>query len=225
MESITLTLGGSDYQVSRFRLGGFLDLQIARRFLQEAVESGDNGSIANCIFNILVLAMPDFPRELFDTLSWIEILEAYKEIVNINIIPGFQDFAILLWKERGDDLPWAYPSREKIIWIHLIASAYGWEKDSILDLYPEEAVPLLMEILADRHADREFSYRLSTIAYTYDKGTKKSRYVELPKPIWMLGGVKVKREDKIIQALPKGMLPVGEVHYPEDAEERLKPHK
>jgi hypothetical protein len=131
------------------------------------------------------------------------------------------DFAILKFSDRNKDSlpePWEYPERMRHYWIHLLAYAYGWSKEEIENIWPEEAYAYLQEIMATEQHEREFVHSLSEVAYSYDQATKRSTYKPIPKPSWM-----VMRDPKsVIVKLPRLLMPVGYVEYPE-GEEMLHP--
>lgn len=218
--SINLTLGGREYEVARARLGQYLALHNARERIENAVEAQDTGAIADGIFAYLSEAVPELPRKDFEGESWLRIADAYLKISDLNRIPEAEKFAIIrrVERRRGRSVPWDYLGRNAVSWIHIIASAYGWSKDEIESLWPEEAISFVQEILVDQQIDREFRYSLSQVAYKYDKASKKSRFVPMPRPAWMvMADGKVKKTK-----LHKSLLPVGEVVYPKGTDDETR---
>lgn len=209
-ETVTITLGGAVYEVERLRLGGFLALTRAQVGLKAASEAGDTGAIVDRVFDYFQIAIPALERAEFNKAVWLEIYVAYQSVYSINMIPGYQDFALLMNQEIGDPARWHYPGRVEHVWVHLLASSYHWSREDILNLWPEIAVAYIQEILADRYEEREWQHRLSEIAYSYDKGSKKMKYVPMPVPLWINAGlgkaVKTKADKTRIH---RSVLPVG----------------
>lgn len=222
-QSVSITLGGRAYSVERARLGGFLRLQQARDLLNKGIETGGNGEIVGGIFDFLRVCIPELSPKDFHSAPWYEAFNAYLKLEALNRLPHGTDFAIIQFQSASNrKVPWDNPLRAIIIWIHLIAKSYGWSKEEIEYLWPEEAVAYVQEIMADEQTQREFMHSLSEIAYPYDKATKKARYKPLQRPAWMVLQTDAKG---IVTKLRKDMMPVGKVLYPKDADEELKPHE
>lgn len=213
----SLTLGGAEYTVPRARLGLYLALQEVDDRIQGAVKAGDTGGIADGIFAFLNLLLPDLDRASYEVAPWWEVAHAYQTAQNLNVIPEGDRFNILRFmKKTARGVPWDFPGRMKYVWINIFAQAYGWTIAQIYDLWPEDAVALLQEIFADDFLDREWLYGLSTVAYPYDRSTKKSRYKPLDKPLWMVA--RTGSPEDLITTFPKGAIPVGVIIYPEGSE-------
>jgi hypothetical protein len=214
--TVLIALGGREWEIARARLGDFLKLQQARESVLEGVRSDDNGKIVGGLYAFLRVMLSDLTLEEFHQAPWDEVATAYLLIEQVNILPHRDEFAIIRYAMGdGDKVPWANPLRPIMIWVHLIAKAYGWSRDAIFNLLPEEAIALVQEILADSQIDREFMHALSEISYEYNKTTKKSHYKPLQRPAWMVfgdrkGGIKKTK-------LRKDWLPKGNVIYPKDA--------
>lgn len=72
-----------------------------------------------------------------------------------------------------------YVHRSLAVLVHRLALAYGWTRDYILyELYYEEALCYLQEILLDDYQQREFAYMLSTRGI--DKSGKQRPFPKLP---------------------------------------------
>lgn len=215
-----IALGGREWKISRARLGGFLRLQQARESLNQGIEEADNGQIVEGIFEFLRVAIPDLEAHEFNQAPWFDVFFAYSQVEDINRLPHGAEFAILKFpSEGGRDVPWDNPLRAIILWIHLIATTYSWSKDEIENLWPEEAIAYVQEIMADQQEDREFAHMLSEVAYSYNKTTKKSQYKPLSRPLWMI----MQRPESAITKMRRDFVPIGNVLYPEEADEMLKP--
>jgi hypothetical protein len=106
---------------------------------------------------------------------------------------------------------WDYDGRDFYAWSHILANAYGWTLDTIGEMDVDDALAMIQEAMVESYHKRDWEWRRTEIAYSYDKVTKSSRYVDLPKPDWM----KQKKLDKVVKVtamMPKSMIPVGLVH-------------
>ncbi len=217
-EVVRIALGGREWDITRARLGGFVRLQQARESLLEGVKSDDNRKIVNGLYAFLRVLLADLTEDEFFQSPWTDIAQAYLTIEAINILPHAEEFAILRNQiGKRKTVTWDNPLRSALIWVHILAKAYGWRIDEIENLWPEQAIALVQEILAEDHMDREFLHALSEVAYEYNKQTKKSHYRPLPKPIWMQLGVQDKEVPKI--SIRKDLVPIGNVVYPDGADE------
>ena len=217
-ERVLISLGGNDHEVERSRLGKHLTLTTIRESLVKAVKAGDGGAIADSLYEYLATPILNLDRgHFFESAPWFEIIVAFTEVQTLNLIPLADQYAIL--QDYEDDkktaaVPWDYPGRGGVVWKHLLASSYGWTIADIENLWPEQAVELLMEIISDETKDREFAHQLSEVAYEFDAATKKSRYRPLARPPWMVLGSEMSKEERkksIMTSLRKDFLPVGKI--------------
>lgn len=184
------------------RLKQWVELEAQKEKIVQAVEKGD-----------------DFPSELllFISTAW-GVNSKWIENADWNLI--IQAFYLCLSKLPKVDLPITSPSNEKSkeeswdysartwhLYSHLLAKAYGWTLEYISHLQVDEALSKIQEIIVEDQLDKEFMYSLSEIAYQYDKNTKTSKFVPLPRPHWMR--TKVQPIKKFV--MPKSSLPVGNV--------------
>lgn len=219
-ETVKVALAGREHVVARARLGPYLRLQAAQERIDHGVEAQDTGAIADGLYEYLSTAMPDLPRDDFETATWLEVMTAFRAIDALNHIPEKTKYSILrrIEDRRGRSVPWQYVGRSATYWIHIIASAYHWPLSEIENLWPEQAVAFIQEIMVDDQLDREFEHSLSQVAYTYDKSAKKSRYVPLTRPVFMVEGTGKFKKVK----LHRKLLPQGSVIYPDGVDEDLK---
>jgi len=204
---IVISLGGLEYNVTKARLGKYLKMQTVLRDLGKASKVQDSGAMADALFRYIALSMKDYDRGLFNITPWMDIVRVYQELIELNTI-GDEYNLISVPARDSVPPPWDHPKRGEITWIHLLAKSYNWHKEDIENLWPEEAIALIQEILADEQLDREFLHALSEVAYIYNKSTKKSVYQPLRRPSWMV----VRRDPiHVITQLHKDMLPVGNV--------------
>jgi len=196
--------------VLRARLGKYLSLQAAASRLNKAAKSGDNGAIFAAICAYIQIALPEVSSETIALAPWYEVISAVADIGLLNAMES--DFAILKIGQGGKNspVPWDYDDRLCYFWVHLLARSYHWTREQIEDLWPEEAIAFIQEVLAHDQYEREFAHSLSEVSYHYDKGAKTSKYVPLHRPAWM-----VLRDPKtLITRMHKHMMPMGVVIYP-----------
>lgn len=189
-------LGGAVHRVERARLGLHLRLaQLALRFDQANGVEEKVGAVRD------YLALCGLEAQGIG----VEQLVAYAELRLLN---GWQWDLPFMRRPGGDGKPppYDYPDRNWAWWIHKLASRYGWTRDQIFELWPEEAACYLQEIFVSEFDEAEERRSLSEVSYRYDKATKKSRFIPLPRPGWMVGS---KPPGKV--RIPRSWLPVGEV--------------
>jgi len=134
-----------------------------------------------------------------------EQLLAYGLLHNLNSMQGSFAFQTQQGPE-GKLPPYHYSGRYVAWWVHKMASYYGWARDDIFNLWPEEASAYLQEILIQEIEDFERQRSLSELSYSYDKVTQKSRFIPTPKPEWMVSG----KESKTFR-VRQDMMPVGAI--------------
>lgn len=207
---IVISLSGREYVATRARLGGFVHLQQARKRMLEASARGENGVIADALALWMNVAA-GVDRETFETTDWLQIAVAMGRLEVLNELT--EDLPIL--RSRGGRPPrWDYDGREAIAWADLLAHAYGWTLDDIIDLYPEEAVALSQEIAAREYYEHRFQHALSQVAYNVDRSGR-ATYQPLDMPYWMYLG-----EPKKVK-IPKAVLPIGNIIFPGRAPKEL----
>lgn len=107
-----------------------------------------------------------------------------------------------------EKLQFEYSGRMWALWIHKLASRYGWSRDHIFSLWPEEAACYLQEILLSEYEELELKRLLSELSWKYDKQSKKSKFVPTPKPGWMIPEYE---KEKTIHRVPRVAIPAGVV--------------
>ncbi len=189
-------LGGEVHRVERARLGRHLRLaQLALRF--DGADSAEE-KVA-MVRDYLALC------GLETQGTGVEQLAAYAELRLLN---DWQWNLPFMRQSGGDGKtpPYDYPDRNWAWWVHKLASRYGWTQDQIFKLWPEEAACYLQEIFVSEFDEAEERRSLSEVSYRYDKATKKSRFIPLPRPGWMVGS---KPPEKV--RIPRSWLPVGNI--------------
>jgi len=170
--------------------------------LFDAAQDQDEEAIQEALTHYVGRATNTEPQALQDH-TLVEVVEVFRTLQERNATRVVFPF---LESETGDTTPhWHFKGRSRIHLIHLLASTYGWELETIRQMEPEEALAFVQEVLVDAQLNHEWEYGLSEVAYQYNKATKKSHFRPLPRPPWMLS-----RKPKVTRVL-KEALPVGNV--------------
>lgn len=162
---ISVTLGGVERKVSRASL---------RTFFQMNQPSEDE---AEFIARYLSLACK-VPYEEAAAFDPIEAIDVYQAIAVLNEPSEIHlDFA------KGDqNKHYDYTNRALASIVTRLASAFGWDRDYILDKTTyDEARCYLQEITLEEHNQREYLYSLSEVGYTYDQHGR-GRQKQFPPP-------------------------------------------
>lgn len=208
-------IGGREFRLARARLGPFVRMGAAERARRAAATAQDTGAMADAIFAYLAAAV-GLDRGTFESATWLDIMTAFTAALRLNRIPDAERLAVLNTPESGKRPRWDYEGRDIIEWVDLFARAYGWTKEYVCDLYPEEAVALSQEIMASEYRERRFFHSLSEVNYTVERSGRR-RYLELDPPYWMLAHVGPKKT-----RMRKDMLPIGNVVYPAGTPEDMR---
>lgn len=192
-------LGGKWIDVERARLGTYLKLASTLKVFDDAPGYAEIAEAIRDYFGVLGLDLTN--------ATGLEILTAYYQLRRLNQWTFQPPFMRQPEPEHEKPLPWDYEGRSEIYWVHKLAWAYGWTKEAILSLWPEEAACYLQEILVTEIHEAEERYSLSELAYRYDKASNSSHYVEYSKPAWM---ITTPDKPKSVRML-RSMLPQGPV--------------
>lgn len=205
-DQIDLVLGDKQIVCPRGRLGTHLTLGMLMGEYLKKVEGRDPTAITKKVIQYIGIALAkseEETEELVGTLSFQEVAKAFLELWNFNCLETILPFVRKVEGKKVKNPPWYYEGREVFFWIHTLACAYGWAREEILELEPEEAMAYFQEIMVNEQLEKEWEYGLSEVSRTYDQSTKQSRFVPLKRPIWM-----VDREIKVVKLLKK-FLPLG----------------
>ena len=181
-QSVTISLAGVPLTVERARLG--LHLFLAREAERSvgALSNGDADIAATHMGQYIRLACGD---HLGATTS-AEMIAAFVELAVLNM-PLFSLAFMEATIDKSPTPAYDYPDRGYALWVHRLASRYGWTREEIFDLCPEEFMCYLQEILVSEYDEEDRLRVLSEMAYHYDKATKKMNFRPLPRPAWMSG--------------------------------------
>ena len=188
-ETVIVLIGDREYLVARGRLGEYLELE--QYYFVKNIRA------------YLRTAGVDTKE---DDLG-VEIIVAYAKIVLLNIIPVGIPLVDIIPQSSKDTILWHYDGRKAFAYIHLVASAYGWSREEILNLRVEEFFAYAQEILVDKQIEREIQHRLSKMSYEYDKTTHTLILRPMERPVWMLPIPK----DLSTKIVPESMRPQGNI--------------
>lgn len=200
-QQVELTIGETTVTLPRARLGIHLQLARAADRASVALRDGNHEEASRHILDYLGLA--GVQTRGVDAVC---LLSAFIRLQQLNQLREVFPFML----ERGDPSeerpPYSYDGRVFALWIHRLAVTYGWSREDILGLWPEEAMAYVQEAIVYQYdeADRERS--LSEAGYSYDKTTGASRFVPVTRPGWMVGD-----DGRTPTKTPKRMVPLGVV--------------
>jgi hypothetical protein len=138
--------------------------------------------------------------------STYELMEAFFALRNLNSWQWLLPWLAKPGEGSSEPEIYDYNGRRWSVWIHRIASRYGWTPETIWNLWPEEAATYLQEIMLSEYYEREDRRALSKLSYEYNKATQTYRYMPAPKYSWMV-------DESLPPAvrIPANVLPVGNV--------------
>lgn len=186
-QQAAIILAGQPVMVDRARFGRHIQLLKRSKTFLDALQLGPMAAVRACQ-NYIDLAVPDEP--LLPQASGVELFYATGILIELN------DWrAVAHWldpnlntEQMGSDAPAPYHYQDRFwaTWVHKLASRYGWSRDEIFALWPEEAAYYMQEIQIAEYYEREDDRALSQVSYKYNKATKKSKFVPTPMPSWMI---------------------------------------
>jgi len=177
-QQITIVLAGREVIVPRARLGQYLLLERVLDDFEAAPGWAEISQAIRRYFEIVGLNLAGAHP--------VEILTAFAALGKANGWQWTPAFMREPSPPRKEKIAYDYEGRNWAWVIHKLASRYGWSDDHILNLYPERAACYLQEILVSEQLEAEERHSLSELAYQYDRVSKTSRYVPLPRPGWMV---------------------------------------
>lgn len=203
MQTWLLKIGVYFFRKPRFRLWSLLEDK--KYSAIKAVEQ-NSPDFPLLLWEYISTALVTSPKQ--DKVFWKDAVYAFLKIHSVTVPDTNLPLVTKhnLQKERKD--PWDYSGRLFYFYSNLIASAYGWTVKTISYLPVEAALAYIQEIMTEKQLEEEFVHQHSQTSYTYDKMSKKSKLVSLPRPYWMLPDDKPKKK---APAIPKSLLPVGMV--------------
>ncbi len=201
-----IVIDGKEYTIDKFLLRDWLYLEEAKIQVKSAIDKKSVDDIVASIYNFLSIAFLNCGI-VWENIAWIDVYNAFTAVQEVNQL----NIKLPMLLISGDDTkkqPWDYAGRMWYRWAHIFSAKYGWKLDDIAQLVPDDAVSLLQEIFVDEQLDKEWQWSMAEIAYPYNENTKKSEFLPLERPAWMI--VKAPKEIKKIR-IRQDMLPIGNV--------------
>ena len=180
------------------------------------IKSTEDGNFPVYLLQYLSIAL-GVPYTKFDHANWVRLVSTF--YLSLSKSPKVRLPITSLTDEKSKEEAWHYDGRTWHLYSHLLAKTYGWSLEYISQLHVEEALAKIQEIMVDEQLEHEFFYGLSEAAYSYDKNTKQSKFVPLPRPHWMRA--KIQPIKKFL--IPKDMMPVGVVNGMDALPDEYKP--
>jgi hypothetical protein len=202
--SVSVFLNGQELEVRRANLGLHYRLSVVLDQWQEARRSKDYSMSIKLTIDYVALAT-GLDIELVKQARPFDILATLYILIALNKTEDALPFMLI--EKSKQKYKYDYDHRGLATWVSRLAGHYHWTADYILDgLSPEAAACYLQEAIIDEHADKEFLYRLSEVAYKLEGKGKNARakYIPFPQPTWM-----GKEMPKV--RIPKAWLPQGNI--------------
>jgi hypothetical protein len=197
-----------DKWIPRRRFGGHLRLGHIAEKITEAVSSRMFGNLSNLIFEYLYEAT-DMKEEAINHLPAVEVLEMFARLVDLNKLQASFPFMESTSSSPINEVLYEYPGRNWALIIHQLASRYGWTRQEIFNLWPEEVFAYWQEIVISSYDEMEQQRQLSEFGYKReyapDKASYTLKFIPLPRPAWMLPG----SEEPETVTMKREMLPIG----------------
>lgn len=175
--------------VPRARFGLHLQLGRLAERAQAAYGNDDPGGYFRAIAEYLHLCGVSPWRFRLWRFGWRyrgqELRAAFETLIELNKLR----WALPFMEPGGDKqlpAPYDYTGRYWAWLVDRLASRYGWQPGVIFDLWPEEAMSYLQEVIIAGYVEADWNRSLSEVAYEYDPQTKKSYFKPLPRPGWMI---------------------------------------
>ena len=175
-------------------------LEQQKEKIVKAIESGED--FPDELFSFLSIAL-GVRSNWYENADWMKIVKTFYLV--LSKLPQVDLPILTPTNEKPKDGSWEYEGRSWHQYSHILAKAYGWTLEYISCLQVKDALAKIQEVIVDDQLEKEFIYGLSEIAYKYDKSSKTSSLVPLPRPHWMR--TKVKSIPRFL--IPKSMMPMG----------------
>jgi len=203
----SIKINNVDVEIKRLKLKEWTRLEPLKKLIDEATSKKDYTGIAQAMQKVIEISSVTSSSIEWEALPWWDFLTVYNEVIYANM-PTLE-FPILRGSNTKEQkLPWEYEGREWYFWLNLFAKNYGWQADTVSELDIDEAIGAYQEIAIDEQMAKEWTWGLSEVAYTYDKSTKKSRFIPLQRPSWM---APIVPKQLPVVKMKKSFLPVGNV--------------
>jgi hypothetical protein len=201
-ERIGTLLVGAVKIIPRSHFGAFLKLEDIKHKIFQAAKRKEE-TFPDLVVSYISAAFL-FPKFILRRLRWDLVFLLFLLASNANtpkvIIPLLKPN-----KQKEEKAPWDYEGRGYAMYVHLIASTYGWTQDKINRLNVDTALALIQEILTDEQLDREFLWSMSDKNVIYNAKNNTSKANPLERPYFMKVEVQEPKKIKIL----KSLMPVG----------------
>jgi len=203
--------------VPRPNFGKFLLLEDTKHKILQAAKRKEE-TFPDLVVSYLSAAF-FIPKILLKKLRW-EFVFLLFSLASAHNVPKVSIPLLKSNKQKEEKSAWDYEGRGYAMYVHIIASTYGWTQRQIDNLDIDVALALVQEIITDEQLDREFLWSMSDKNYVYNSQTKTSKANPLERPFFMK--VEVQAPKKMM--IPKSLMPVGVVNYapqPEDVAPKM----
>ncbi len=189
----------------KLKLKEWAEMSDLQQRISKAAEENNPVLVAELILQII----KKVTKKNFSNKYWKDSADEYFKIQMENIPSN--TFPLMQSQEKSKPLPWEYDGRAWYFWFNLFAKNYGWAEEQIANMEVNDAIGLYQEILVAEQLRQEWEWGLSEVSYSYDKATKKSKPIKLPRPDWMSGLIqKMKQAPQTIK-IHKSLMPVGNI--------------
>jgi hypothetical protein len=200
---LLINIDEESYEIERPKFKLWLTLEKLRDRLLTAVDKLESEAFCNAMFSYLstvgINGIEDAP--------WYKVTSIFGEITSQSIPKVEMPF--MSYPGDTKEVPWNYEGREWFGWATMIVQKTGWTLEYIAELEIEDGLALIQELLVSEQFEREWQWERSQWAYSYNERTKSSEHHELPRPAWMIKGLRKEGPKKI--KIRKSMMPVGNV--------------
>jgi hypothetical protein len=200
----TVSISGEQYTFSRLKLRKWIELSVLKERINVAVDTKSIVTLSDVICKFVSTAT-SISEEIIQEADWREIALVLVDCIDENEID--KSIPLFKYNEKQDEEPWEYPGRSWYVWLYKFSKEFGWTPEVVAELDVDDAFKLLQEMLVTDQLEREWQWSLSEKSSGYDEAAKKSKFIELPRPNWMM---KEPKQPTVIK-IPKAMLPVGNV--------------
>lgn len=173
------------FRFSKMTLKKWIELEDIKENIAEV-----RGDFVTSIYKYLNRAVGF--RWLWGKLKWQTTIEIMG-LINALSAPTNKSLPLLTSSKsphkNNESIAWEYEGRTLYYWGHLLAKEYGWNLDYIKNMDIDTVLALIQEILISEQLAKEFQWGLSEMAYSYNADTKKSRFIPLDRPNWMLPSI------------------------------------
>jgi hypothetical protein len=205
-QGVNIIIDNETVSVARCRLLAHLQLSEIEIKIKAASQS-----VLISALIIEYLSGAGLADEQIKKASTYEILEAFFALHLLNAWQWLLPWLAKPGTDPAKPESYDYSGRRWAVWVHKLASRYGWARDEIFNLWPEEAAAYIQEIMLSEYHEREDNRALSEVSYRYDKATKMSNFIPTPAYSWMIDD-----RPPAPRKTPIRLLPVGNIIKMED---------